>query len=114
MCRDKILATLRSMGSEMPLGTLRMLQWAQRSGIDIRILSDCNTLFIGHILTGALAPKALASACCRSGHWHAFGHANLANTLLHNADCLVLLLCIQDVHPGGFQSSKVEVSFINK
>lgn len=52
--RDKILATLRAMGSELPLGTLRMLQWAQRTGIDVRVLSDCNTLFIGHILTGGL------------------------------------------------------------
>ncbi len=52
--RDKILATLRAMGSELPLGTLRLLQWAQRTGIDVRVLSDCNTLFIGHILTGAL------------------------------------------------------------
>lgn len=59
--RDKILATLRAMGSELPLGTLRMLQWAQRTGIDVRVLSDCNTLFIGHILTGAvlLAPFPL-------------------------------------------------------
>ena len=50
--RDKILATLRAMGAELPLGTLRLLQWAQRTGIDVRVLSDCNTLFIGHILTG--------------------------------------------------------------
>ena len=50
---DKILATLRAMGGELPLGTLRMLQWAQRTGVDVRVLSDCNTLFIGHILTGA-------------------------------------------------------------
>lgn len=51
--RDKILATLRTMGAELPLGTLRMLQWAQRTSVEVRVLSDCNTLFIGHILTGA-------------------------------------------------------------
>ena len=29
------------------------LQWAGSSGIDVRLLSDCNTVFIGHMLTGA-------------------------------------------------------------
>ena len=39
--------------SELPAGTAKMLQWAARAGIDVRILSDCNSLFISHILTGA-------------------------------------------------------------
>ena len=65
IARDRILATLRRMGGEMPLGSLRLLQWAARAGIDIRILSDCNSLFIGHMLTGAplspfrCAPEAI-------------------------------------------------------
>ena len=29
------------------------LQWAYDQGIDVRILSDCNSVFISHILTGA-------------------------------------------------------------
>lgn len=28
-------------------------QWASRTGIDVRIISDCNSVFISHILTGA-------------------------------------------------------------
>lgn len=52
IARDRILATLRRMGSELPLGSLRLLQWAGRAGIDVRVLSDCNSLFIGHVLTG--------------------------------------------------------------
>ncbi len=30
-----------------------MLQWAHQQGIDMRILSDCNSVFISHMLTGA-------------------------------------------------------------
>lgn len=29
------------------------LQWAHQQGIDMRILSDCNSVFISHMLTGA-------------------------------------------------------------
>lgn len=60
--RDRILATLRRMGGELPLDSLRLLQWAGRAGIDVRILSDCNTLFIGHILTGEFCLVSLSSA----------------------------------------------------
>jgi hypothetical protein len=62
--RDRVLATLRAMGGELPLGTLHMLQWAQRKGIDVRVLSDCNTLFIGHILTGAAPLKPVDPYQC--------------------------------------------------
>ena len=51
--RDQIVAALRGMGAEVPQGTARMLQWAHRRGIDVRILSDCNSLFISHVLTAA-------------------------------------------------------------
>jgi len=30
-----------------------MMQWAHQQGIDMRILSDCNSVFISHMLTGA-------------------------------------------------------------
>jgi hypothetical protein len=66
--RDRILAALRKMGTELPLGSLELLQWAARAGIDVRILSDCNSLFIGHILTGApppLSPQGPCPAPCR-------------------------------------------------
>lgn len=29
------------------------LQWAGGAGLDVRVLSDCNSVFIGHMLTGA-------------------------------------------------------------
>lgn len=66
--RDKILATLRTMGGELPLGTLRMLQWAQRTCVDVRVLSDCNTLFIGHILTGVPILSLAISASAAHSH----------------------------------------------
>jgi hypothetical protein len=62
--RDRMLATLRAMGAELPAGSGRLLQWAARAGIDVRILSDCNTLFISHILTGAAPLCALLQLCC--------------------------------------------------
>ena len=31
------------------------MQWAARRGVDVRVLSDCNSLFINHMLTGAKA-----------------------------------------------------------
>lgn len=30
-----------------------LLQWAGGAGLDVRILSDCNSVFIGHMLAGA-------------------------------------------------------------
>ena len=44
----------RTMGSELPGGSVEMLRWADRQGVDVRILSDCNSLFINHMLGGAL------------------------------------------------------------
>lgn len=61
IARDRILATLCRMGSELPLGSLRLLQWAGRAGIDVRVLSDCNSLFIGHVLTGLLLYRPLTA-----------------------------------------------------
>lgn len=51
--RDKLLTTLQLLGAEMPYPVVRMLQWAKRKQVDVKVLSDCNTVFIGHILTGA-------------------------------------------------------------
>ena len=36
------------------------LQWAARNQVDVRIISDCNTVFISHMLAGARA-SALVS-----------------------------------------------------
>lgn len=30
-----------------------LLQWAHKQGIEVRVLSDCNSVFISHMLTGA-------------------------------------------------------------
>lgn len=51
--RDRLVGTLRSMGGEVPGGTTRMLRWAARQGVDVRILSDANSVFISHMLTAA-------------------------------------------------------------
>ncbi|KAA6419636.1 MAG: CTD small phosphatase 2-like [Trebouxia sp. A1-2] len=51
--RQQILTALRKMGTELPQDSVKMMQWAHQQGIDMRILSDCNSVFISHMLTGA-------------------------------------------------------------
>ena len=51
--RDAMLAELRRMGSEIPQASVELLQWAMAAGHDVRILSDCNSVFIGQMLAGA-------------------------------------------------------------
>ena len=50
--REQLLGALRTMGAEMPPASVELLRWAARVGMDVRVLSDCNSVFIGHILTG--------------------------------------------------------------
>lgn len=52
--RDKLLTTLQMLGSEVPTPVVRMLQSVKRRrGVATKVLSDCNSVFISHILTGA-------------------------------------------------------------
>mmetsp|Transcript_3464 Transcript_3464/g.8628 ORF Transcript_3464/g.8628 Transcript_3464/m.8628 type:complete len:537 (-) Transcript_3464:985-2595(-) len=56
--RDQLLSTLQQLGASadfMPPATLGMLQGCAKRGVDVRVLSDCNSLFIHHILAGAKA-----------------------------------------------------------
>jgi hypothetical protein len=51
--RDRLLTTLHALGAEVPSPVLRLLQGAKKRRLDVKILSDCNSVFISHILTGA-------------------------------------------------------------
>ena len=51
--KDAMLAELRRMGSEIPQASVELLQRAMAAGHDVRILSDCNSVFIGQVLAGA-------------------------------------------------------------
>jgi 2,3-diketo-5-methylthio-1-phosphopentane phosphatase len=51
--RDKLVETLRVMGTEMPDSSVKLLRWAKEQKLDVRVLSDCNSFFISHILAGA-------------------------------------------------------------
>ena len=51
--RDKIINVLRGMGAEVPKGSILAIRWCVGSGIECRVLSDCNTIFINHILSAA-------------------------------------------------------------
>lgn len=42
------------MGREMPPSSLALLRWAEQAGVDVRVLSDCNTVFINGMLVGML------------------------------------------------------------
>jgi hypothetical protein len=51
--RDKLLTQLQLLGAEMPLASIKMLHWAAQQRVPVRVLSDCNQVFINHILSGA-------------------------------------------------------------
>lgn len=53
--RDQLLTTLQQLGAEIPLATTEMLRMMHGAGIDVRILSDANSVFINHMLAGAKA-----------------------------------------------------------
>jgi hypothetical protein len=51
--RDKLLQALRDQAQELPAAVPRMLRHIAKCGADAKILSDCNTVFISQVLTGA-------------------------------------------------------------
>jgi hypothetical protein len=51
--RDALLAALQRMGAELPPASVRMLQAARARGVDVKVLSDCNAVFIDAVLSGA-------------------------------------------------------------
>jgi hypothetical protein len=51
--RDQLLSTLQTMGQEFPSASRDMLQWAQQQQLDVKVLSDCNSVFITYMLAGA-------------------------------------------------------------
>jgi hypothetical protein len=53
VCRDKLLTTLQLLGAELPGATLRLLQWVKKQQLPVKVLSDCNSMFVSHILKGA-------------------------------------------------------------
>ncbi|KAG2452881.1 hypothetical protein HYH02_002225 [Chlamydomonas schloesseri] len=53
--RDQLLTTLQQLGAEIPLATTEMLRMMHGAGIDVRVLSDANSVFINHMLAGAKA-----------------------------------------------------------
>lgn len=51
--RDRLLAQLQQLGSELPAPMVTLLQWAKQQEMPVKVLSDCNSVFISNILTGA-------------------------------------------------------------
>ncbi|GLI62617.1 hypothetical protein VaNZ11_005280 [Volvox africanus] len=51
--RDQLLTALQQLGGELPLASVELLRMMRGASIDVKILSDCNSVFIGHILAGA-------------------------------------------------------------
>lgn len=51
--RDVLLSTLQQLGAEMPLASVELLRMMHGAQVDVRIVSDCNSVFIGHMLAGA-------------------------------------------------------------
>lgn len=51
--RDRLLMQLQQLGSELPAAMVDLLQWAKQQQMLVKVLSDCNSVFINHILSGA-------------------------------------------------------------
>ena len=52
--RDCLVSTLRDLGRRLiPAESQRLIRLAARRGTDVRILSDCNSVFISHMLASA-------------------------------------------------------------
>ncbi|KAF5830891.1 hypothetical protein DUNSADRAFT_13901 [Dunaliella salina] len=51
--RDDLLHCLKRLGSEVPAATVGLMRTLKQHRVESRILSDCNTVFISHILAGA-------------------------------------------------------------
>jgi hypothetical protein len=51
--RDRLLLELQALGAELPPASGRMLRWAKAQVLPVVVLSDCNAVFIRHILAGA-------------------------------------------------------------
>ena len=57
---EKVLVSaLQKMGAEIPQPSIRMLQWAAQQSVDVRLISDCNSLFIRQMLTGHQLPASI-------------------------------------------------------
>ena len=61
------MGVLHTMAQELPAAVPRMLQWASKNACDVRVMSDCNSVVISHILKGA-GPHActLQPSWCRA------------------------------------------------
>lgn len=80
MSRDKLLRTLRTMGSEIPSASCALLRWAHSMGVDVRVLSDCNSVFIAHMLAGAGMSPYVREVTMGNGN---FGECSLGQSHFH-------------------------------
>jgi 2-hydroxy-3-keto-5-methylthiopentenyl-1-phosphate phosphatase len=51
--RDQLVSQLQQLGCELPSAMVQLLHWAKQQQMPVKVLSDCNSVFISHILTGA-------------------------------------------------------------
>ncbi|KAG2489703.1 hypothetical protein HYH03_011810 [Edaphochlamys debaryana] len=65
--RDALLTTLQQLGAEMPLASTELLRMMHGAGIDVKILSDANSVFISHMLAGAKVQGYVTSLLTNPG-----------------------------------------------
>lgn len=89
--RDHILGTLRKLGADFPPASARLLRWAHSKGFDIRVLSDCNSVFISHVFHGerhVVGRKLRMEVMPKIGQLISFGSLSLLQaTLLCGSYC---------------------------
>ena len=97
----KLVAALQGMGAEIPQPSVQMLQWAAQQSVDVRVISDCNSLFIRQMLTGALlsglAGKPETFAHRKSKNFTCKGHLGI-RAQSKTDRTFKLLLCVSPGH----------------
>ncbi|KAK9844379.1 hypothetical protein WJX74_001674 [Apatococcus lobatus] len=83
--RDQILTELQKMGQEIPSASLQLLQWTKQQGIEMRVLSDCNTAFISHMLSAAQATSLVSAVHTNPAHFVRIDQQGVSATGLKQA-----------------------------
>lgn len=83
--RDRIVNVLRGMGAEVPKGSISFLRYAISCGMDCKVLSDCNEMFIGHVLSSAKIKACFSEIVTNYASFERVEHADSASMHLSHS-----------------------------
>ena len=105
--RDSIIRELHQMGSqEFPVSSAKLLHWAaeKSSSVEVCILSDCNSVFIGHVLKGAGVSSRISQVVTNQAGFERVRNGWFASSVEHR---LVISPCHDEGHSCGLCPSNL-------